>query len=582
MDCTLRRHLIKIGGEGVLFEAPRTAWSTPAATASGSQVTATLVQDDKPDAPTVGTLWYDTGTTAELYVYDGLQWVSMTGGGSGGDGPGFADNNTEDNIPAELEDKGLVRTISAEGEGEWRQPTTADIVAVGEEPMLMSPDTFDTPADQVTTQQQANWYLYNAITGGEGSGGLFLKKSGDTMTGDLSFKPDDQRFGYFNIKGERPDGWNGALNYGVRFQINDNTAYNKFVIQTNSESEAFFLQSGSNAQGKFNVPLSVPTVPDNAWRSSLATNAEYVWNNYLPKKGGDHYVESASTEGAYRIKSQDSGKLHLHQDRERQAGPVPPSGPDQPCARRAQGLRRRRDREGREQHRQPWRYLYAEVWRQFTGAVKYSNVNDNGGSSLTLMHKDAFSSVLTNFQMGDRRYHGIHCSRASYPGYPSVELKSSSSSTNVPDLKVTNNGSQTTFSVFGQDGKVTAGRSASPFMASENNELVTLAKANDLIARGGSTAKAANKQFEYRANGNVVISGGFTFKTETLMLLDHRERIDGENVTWNPVSSDLGTFDVPMVYSIYTAGERSAAGRVGNHQPHADGLQGHRLHHTMV
>ena len=36
----------------------------------------------------------------------------------------------------------------------------------------------------------------------------------------------------------------------------------------------------------------------------------------------------------------------------------------------------------------------------FTGAVKYSNVNDNGGSSLTLMHKDAFSSVLTNFQMG--------------------------------------------------------------------------------------------------------------------------------------------------------------------------------------
>ena len=53
----------------------------------------------------------------------------------------------------------------------------------------------------------------------------------------------------------------------------------------------------------------------------------------------------------------------------------------------------------------------------------------------------------------------------------------------------------------------------------------------------------------------MVISGGFTFKTDTLMLLDHRERIDGENVTWNPVNSDLGEIDVPMTYSIYTAGE---------------------------
>ena len=168
MDGSSDGTMIKIGGEGVVFEAPIDGLLYARRDGEWFEVTPTLVQDEKPDAPTVGTLWYDTGTTAELFVYDGLQWVSMTGGGSGGDGPGFADNNTEDNIPAELEDKGLVRTISAEGEGEWRQPTTADIVAVGEEPMLLSPDTFDTPADQITTQQQANWYLYNSITGGEG------------------------------------------------------------------------------------------------------------------------------------------------------------------------------------------------------------------------------------------------------------------------------------------------------------------------------------------------------------------------------------------------------------------------------
>ena len=108
--------------------------------------------------------------------------------------------------------------------------------------MLLAPRDFAKPAVEISNQQEANWFLYSAITGGEGSGGIFLEKRGDTMTGPLSFKPDDQRFGYFNIKGERPDGWGGSYNYGVRFQINDNTAFNKFVIQTNSESEAFFLR----------------------------------------------------------------------------------------------------------------------------------------------------------------------------------------------------------------------------------------------------------------------------------------------------------------------------------------------------
>ena len=33
------------------------------------------------------------------------------------------------------------------------------------------------------------------------------------------------------------------------------------------------------------MPLAFP-VPDNAWQA-MATNAEYVWDNYLPK-GGSH------------------------------------------------------------------------------------------------------------------------------------------------------------------------------------------------------------------------------------------------------------------------------------------------------
>ena len=52
---------------------------------------------------------------------------------------------------------------------------------------------------------------------------------------------------------------------------------------------------------------------------------------------------------------------------------------------------------------------------EFTGAVKYSNVNDNMASATTLMHKQAFDSVLGNFQMGDRRYHSVYINRGSYP-----------------------------------------------------------------------------------------------------------------------------------------------------------------------
>ena len=60
-------------------------------------VTATMVQDAKPENPTIGELWADTFYTGELYVYTGSDWVSMTGGGSGEGAVG--DNNTEDAIP---------------------------------------------------------------------------------------------------------------------------------------------------------------------------------------------------------------------------------------------------------------------------------------------------------------------------------------------------------------------------------------------------------------------------------------------------------------------------------------------------
>ena len=124
---------------------------------------------------------------------------------------------------------------------------------------------------------------------------------------------------------------------------------------------------------------------------------------------------------------------------------------------------------------------------QFTGAVNTQRQRQRRVS--TLVHKDAFSSP-DQLQMGDRRYHGIHCSRASYPGYPSVELKSSSSSTNVQTLKVTNNGSQTILGVWsGWQGPQAV---CIAIYGHREQRDVTLAKANDLI-KGRLNTKSANK-----------------------------------------------------------------------------------------
>ena len=106
--------LIKIGGENVLFDAPQDDMVYARRNGEWFTVTATMVQDEKPENPTIGELWADTGYTGELYVYTGSDWVSMTGGGSGG---GAVGDNTEDAIPNGLVDKGLVREIDEDGDG---------------------------------------------------------------------------------------------------------------------------------------------------------------------------------------------------------------------------------------------------------------------------------------------------------------------------------------------------------------------------------------------------------------------------------------------------------------------------------
>ena len=37
------------------------------------------VNETPPPSPAVGDEWFDTGTTGELYVWDGQQWVSASG-----------------------------------------------------------------------------------------------------------------------------------------------------------------------------------------------------------------------------------------------------------------------------------------------------------------------------------------------------------------------------------------------------------------------------------------------------------------------------------------------------------------------
>ena len=120
------------------------------------EVTATIIADEPP-APITGTLWYDTGTTAELYVYDGDNWISMTGAGSGG---GVADNIVLDDADATMRNVALAREINTEGDGFWRQIFTSDLVTENNQPMFAG-----RADDGIRNQKDANWYLLNLIEG---------------------------------------------------------------------------------------------------------------------------------------------------------------------------------------------------------------------------------------------------------------------------------------------------------------------------------------------------------------------------------------------------------------------------------
>ena len=118
------------------------------------EVTATIIADEPP-APITGTLWYDTGTTAELYVYDGDNWISMTGAGSGG---GVADNIVLDDADATMRNVALAREINTEGDGFWRQIFTTDLVTENNQPMFAG-----RADDGIRNQKDANWHLLNLI-----------------------------------------------------------------------------------------------------------------------------------------------------------------------------------------------------------------------------------------------------------------------------------------------------------------------------------------------------------------------------------------------------------------------------------
>ena len=548
--------LICIGGADILFDAPSDGLAYSRKDGEWFAITPTLVQDLPPENPTAGSLWADTGKTAELYVWDGLQWVSMTGGGNGGQ-IGASDNNTEDNIPADLEDKGLVRTITAQGVGEWRQPTTADIVAVGEEPVLLSPSSFNKDAGEVTTQQEANWYLYNSITGGEGTGGLFVKKAGDTMTGNLFYRGGSSEDGTFHIGADTPQNWDKSTYYGIQIDLTKGTTFrNRFTINTTT-GRSFEI----NGNGESNFVNPAPRMPDrDVAAASSDKDKSYGLNvgsakaAFIGKRSGVYKVmqpwqiKSDTTDGtnsAYNyidIQGEQMGLYHVKT----------PSGSNGHHAANVEYVNAKID-DVEVSIDNLGNNFMPRAGGEFTGEVKYSNVNDNSAAPTTLMHKAAFDSVLSKFEMGDRKYHSIYVNKAMHPTTTPISIKSTSSNDSTPDFKIMNNSSYNYITMQGQTGCITSGRSQNtPYMAEYAHEVTTLAKVEDMIEKGGSGAKSANKVFEYSdASGGSPNAGMFNFKSDTQLQVDHRERIDGSNIEWCPINDDRGDKTATGTYSIY-------------------------------
>ena len=148
--------IVKIGDMDMLSDAPQDGKMYARKDGQWVEVAATAVQDDPPLEPITGSLWYDTGSTAELYVYDGDNWISMTGAGGGG--AEAADNVVLDDADSTMRNVALAREISTEGDGFWRQIYTSDLVTENNQPMFAG-----RADDGIRNQRDANWYLLDLI-----------------------------------------------------------------------------------------------------------------------------------------------------------------------------------------------------------------------------------------------------------------------------------------------------------------------------------------------------------------------------------------------------------------------------------
>ena len=159
--------IVMIGSKDFIMDAPKDGKTYARKDGEWVEVSATIVGDVPPVEPIVGTLWYDTGSTAELYVWDGTNWISMTGAGGGG--ADSADNVVLDDADPTMRNVALAREINDEGDGFWRQIYTSDLVTENNQPIFRDAQGRFTKADQavIRNQKDANWYLLDRIEEGE-------------------------------------------------------------------------------------------------------------------------------------------------------------------------------------------------------------------------------------------------------------------------------------------------------------------------------------------------------------------------------------------------------------------------------
>ena len=157
--------VVVVGGPQNIKDAPKDSYLYGRRDGVWTRITPTLISDEPPSNVDNGTLWFDTGTTAELYVYDGA-WVSVTGGNGGfGENGEIPDNIVLDDADGLLQNVALAREIDSNGDGAWRQITTSDLVTENNQPMFRDAES------DIRNQQQANLYLHDKIKALEGAVG---------------------------------------------------------------------------------------------------------------------------------------------------------------------------------------------------------------------------------------------------------------------------------------------------------------------------------------------------------------------------------------------------------------------------